>query len=164
MKIMNKGRILLVFLLIAGFAKATRAQQFEKSIFYKVMDTGDLAAIDAQIDIVKASSQKYKDGYEGALLMRKADKLAVPLQKLKYFKQGRIKFETALMADPDNTEYHFLRLAIQEHAPKIVKYHSDIEKDKAIVKKNFKDQPQSVQHAILDYCKNSKVLHAEDFQ
>lgn len=164
MKIVNKGSILLVFLLITGLVHTTRAQQFEKSSFYKVMDTGDLAAINAQIEIVKSSSQKYKDGYEGALLMRKADKLAVPLQKLKYFKQGRIKFETALMADPDNTEYHFLRLAIEEHAPKIVKYHSDIEMDKAIVKKNFKDQSQSVQHAILDYCKSSKVLHAEDLQ
>ena len=164
MKIINKRSIVLVFLLITGFARTVSAQQFEKSAFYKVMDTGDLTAINEQIEIVKASSQKYKDGYEGALLMRKADKLAVPLQKLKYFKQGRIKFETALMADPDNTEYHFLRLAIEEHAPKIVKYHSDIEKDKAIVKKNFKEQPQSVQRAILDYCKNSKVLRAEDFQ
>lgn len=164
MKIVNKGSIVIVFLLITGFARTVRAQQFEKSAFYRIMDTGDLTAIDAQIEIVRASSQKYKDGYEGALLMRKADKLGIPLQKLKYFKQGRIKFDTALRDDPDNTEYHFLRLAIQEHAPKIVKYHSDIEKDEAIIKKHFKNLPQSVQQAILDYCKNSKVLHAEDFQ
>jgi hypothetical protein len=67
------------------------------------------------------------------------------------------------MNEPENTEYHFLRLAIEEHAPKIVKYHNDIEADKAIVKKNFKELSPAVQHAILDYCKKSKVLHAEDF-
>ncbi|MEP6611260.1 MAG: hypothetical protein ABJA76_05230 [Mucilaginibacter sp.] len=163
MKIVYKWKTLFVFLLIVGFAKTTLAQQkFEKAEFYKVMDEGDLAAINNQIDVVQASSSPYKEGYEGALLMRKAGKVPVPAQKLKFFKAGRIKLETALLADNDNTEYHFLRLAIEEHAPKIVKYHFDIEKDKAIVLKNFKSLPQSVQKAIIDYCKNSKVLHAEE--
>ncbi|MEO6631080.1 MAG: hypothetical protein ABIN13_05135 [Mucilaginibacter sp.] len=163
MKIVYKWKTLFVFLLIVGFAKTILAQQkFEKAEFYKVMDEGDLAAINNQIDIVQASSSPYKEGYEGALLMRKAGKVPVPAQKLKFFKAGRIKLETALLADNDNTEYHFLRLAIEEHAPKIVKYHFDIEKDKAIVLKNFKSLPQSVQKAIIDYCKNSKVLHAEE--
>ena len=84
-------------------------------------------------------------------------------KKLDLFKAGRIKLETAMMADTENTEYHFLRLSIEEHSPKIVKYHSDIEKDKAIVQKNFKNLSPVVQKAILDYCKNSKVLHTEDF-
>lgn len=164
MKMIYKWKTLLVFLLVAGFVNTTSAQQqFEKAAFYKVMDSGDLDAINAQIDVVKASSNNNKEGYEGALLMRKAGKVSGPSKKLKYFKEGRIKLETALLTDADNTEYHFLRLAIEEHAPKIVKYHSDIEKDKAIVQKNFKNLPQSVQHAIIDYCKNSKVLHAEDF-
>ena len=164
MKMIYKRNVLLIFLLIAGFAKTTSAQQkFEKADFYKVMDEGDLTAINNQIEIVQSSSSANKEGYEGALLMRKAGKVSGPPQKLKFFKAGRIKLETAMLADADNTEYHFLRLAIEEHAPKIVKYHSDIEKDKAIVQRNFKSLPPSVQHAILDYCKNSKVLHAEDF-
>jgi len=86
-----------------------------------------------------------------------------PKDRLKFFKQGRIKLEIALLADNDNVEFHFLRLAIEEHAPKIVKYHSDIAKDKALVIKNFKNLSPAVQHAILDYCSNSKVLHKEDF-
>jgi hypothetical protein len=164
MKMNYKWKILFVFLLITGVAKTSIAQQkFEKAAFYAVMDSGNLDAINNQIEVVRASSSPNKEGYEGALLMRKAGKLSVPGQKLKFFKQGRIKLETALLADADNTEYHFLRLAIEEHAPKIVKYHNDIEKDKLIIQKNFKNLPQSVQHAIIDYCKNSKVLHAEEF-
>jgi hypothetical protein len=164
MKMIIKWKMLLVFLLIAGSAKTSPAQQkFEKAAFYTVMDSGDLDAINSQIEIVQASSSPNKEGYEGALLMRKAGKISKPAQKLKFFKQGRIKLETALLADADNTEFHFLRLAIEEHAPKIVKYHNDIEKDKLIIQKNFKSLPQSVQHAIIDYCKNSKVLHAEEF-
>jgi len=164
MNMIYKWKILFVFLLITGVAKTSIAQQkFEKAAFYTVMDSGNLDAINSQIELVRASSSPNKEGYEGALLMRKAGKLPVPAQKLKFFKQGRIKLETALLADADNTEYHFLRLAIEEHAPKIVKYHNDIEKDKLIVQKNFKNLPESVQHAIIDYCKNSKVLHAEEF-
>ncbi|MDB4919286.1 hypothetical protein [Mucilaginibacter sp.] len=164
MKMIYKWKMLLVFLLTVGFIKISAAQEkFEKAAFYTVMDSGDLDAINNQIEIVQASSSNNKEGYEGALLMRKADKMSTAGKKLKYFKAGRIKLETALLADSDNTEFHFLRLAIEEHAPKIVKYHNDIEKDKLIIRKNFKGLPKSVQHAIIDYCKKSKVLRAEDF-
>jgi hypothetical protein len=164
MKMINKWKILFVFLTCVGFVKTTLAQQkFERTAFYTVMASGNLDAINDQISIVEASSTPNKEGYEGALLMRKAGKMPTPKQKLKFFKEGRIKLETALLADNDNTEYHFLRLAIEEHAPKIVKYHNDINKDKFMIQKNFKSLPQSVQHAIIDYIKNSKVLHSEDF-
>ena len=152
--------IILAIVLFAGIVKAQ--QKFDKAAFYAVMSTGDLAAIDSQIEIVKASSTGNKEGYEGALLMRKAGKVSGPKKKLGFFKEGRIKLETAILAEQDNTELHFLRLAIEEHAPKIVKYHNDIEGDKAIIKKNFKNLPENIKHAILDYCKNSKVLHAEE--
>ncbi|ASU34583.1 hypothetical protein [Mucilaginibacter xinganensis] len=164
MKMNNKLVILTFFLLTCGFTKVVLAQQkFEKAVFYSVMASGDLESINNQIETVKVSSSPNKEGYEGALLMRKADKVSGAAKKLKYFKQGRIQLETALLSDNENTEYHFLRLAIEEHAPKIVKYHSDIQNDKLIIQKNFKSLPQSVQKAIIDYCKNSKVLHAEDF-
>ena len=148
----------------AGFVSTSTAQQkFDKAAFYNVMASGDLQAVDDQIAIVKGTSLNNKEGYEGALLMRKAGKVKGPKKKLGFFKEGRIKLETAILADKDNTEYRFLRLAIEEHAPKIVKYHDDIEKDKLLIQKNFKSLPLSVQQAITDYSKNSKVLHAEDF-
>jgi len=145
-------------------ANQSHAQQkFNKAAFYAVIDSSDVAAIDDELEIIKASSLTGKDGYEGVLLMRKAGKVSGAKKKLDLFKAGRIKLETAIIAEPDNTEFRFLRLAIEEHAPKIVKYHGDLDKDKAIIQKNFKTLPQSVQHAIISYAKKSKVLHAEDF-
>ena len=167
MKIIFKQRAIVVFIVLLisiGWVKTGNAQQkFDKKVFYEVMDSGDLSAVNDQIEVVKASSLNNKDGYEGALLMRKAGKVPLPKQKLKYFKEGRTKLETAILADNDNTEFHFLRLAIEENAPKIVKYRADIEKDKLIIQKDFKNLSPTVQHAIIDYCKKSKVLHAEDF-
>lgn len=154
----------LLLLITGGLVKGNaRPQKFEKAAFYEVMKSGDITAVDNELELIKDAPAKEREGYEGALLMKKAGLLKRPKQRLSFFKQGRIKLETALLADNDNAEFHFLRLAIEEHAPKIVRYHSDIEKDKAIVLKNFKGLSPAVQHAIVDYCQNSKVLHKEDF-
>ncbi|MBV8391303.1 MAG: hypothetical protein JO080_15970 [Mucilaginibacter sp.] len=153
----------LMLLLFASAKVNAHPQKFDKAEFYDIMKSGTLETVSNELDAVKAAPEKEREGYEGALLMKKAGLLKKAKERLAFFKQGRIKLETALLADPENTEFHFLRLAIEEHAPKIVKYHSDIEKDKAIVVKNFKSLPQAVRHAILDYCEKSKVLHKEDF-
>ena len=165
MRVNIKWKIVFVavFLFAAGFMQRSIAQEeFKKSAFYDTMASGDLSAVENQLTVIQASSIANKDGYEGAMLMRKAGLVKGAKKRLDLFKAGRIKLETAIAADNENTEFHFLRLAIEEHAPKIVKYHNDIDKDKAIVQKNFKSLSPSVQHAILDYSKKSKVLHAEE--
>jgi len=160
---LKSGFISVILLLFISVKINAHPQKFEKAEFYEVMKSGTLETITNELEAVKVAPEKERDGYEGALLMKKAGLLKKAKDRLASFKQGRIKLETALLADPENTEFHFLRLAIEEHAPRIVKYHSDIEKDKAIVIKNFKSQSPAVRHAILDYCENSKVLHKEDF-
>jgi len=161
-------KIVLIFslLLLPGLMQRSIAQQrlrFDKEAFYNVMSNGDVNAINDELVVVTGYATTNKEGYEGALLLKKASLISGPRKKLDLFKAGRIKLETAILNNPDNVENHFLRLAIEEHAPKIVKYHADIEADKAIVKREFKNLSPVVQHAILDYCKNSKVLHTEDF-
>lgn len=137
-------------------------QKFDKSAFYAVMASGSLEEINNELEVVTSSSASEKEGYEGALLMRKAGLVARPAEKLKLFKAGRIKLETALLNDNSNTEFHFLRFAIQEHAPKIVKYRAGLETDKQFILKSYKNLSPTVQHAIMDYTKNSKILHAQD--
>jgi len=154
----------LSFLIGFGFQNPSSAeQQFDTSAYYTILASEDTNAINNElINIEKETSLNNKEGYKGALLMKKAG-LVVPAKgKLKLFKEGRIKFETALRADSNNTELHFLRLTIQENAPKIVKYHGDLNNDKLFIQKNYKGLSPVVQHAILNYCKKSKVLHKED--
>ncbi|GAC1594260.1 MAG: hypothetical protein NVS3B8_07890 [Chitinophagaceae bacterium] len=119
--------------------------------------------INNELAIVRAASINEKGAYEGALLMRKAGLLKKPEEKLKAFKSGRIKLETAILDNNDNGEYRFLRLTIQEHAPRIVKYYKELEKDSQYIQKVFKNLSPAVQKAILDYSKTSKTLRQEDF-
>jgi len=139
------------------------SSKFDKAAFYAIIKSGDKEEIDNELTIVTTSTIPEKEAYEGFLLMRKAGITGKPAEKLRLFKQGRIKLETALMNDSENAEYHFLRLIIEEKAPKIVKYHNDLEADKQIVQKAYKSLSPVVQQAIMDYSKNSKILHEQDF-
>jgi hypothetical protein len=157
--------VILLFVFSISIAKSERPlQTFDKATFYAILKSGKIDDINQELLLLASSSFGEKDGYEGALLMRKGGLLKVPGEKLKSFKKGRILLETALANDNSNGEYHFLRLIIQEHAPKIVKYSANLETDKEHVKKSYKNLSPIVQQAILDYSKSSQIIHPQDFQ
>lgn len=91
--------------------------------------------------------------------MRKAGLLARPKEKLATFKSGYIKMESSMAKDSGNIEYHFLRLMIQEHVPKVVHYDKDRQKDSQDIIRSFSTLSPVLQKAILNYCPHSKLLH-----
>ncbi len=154
----------LFFILSGAIAESKNLiQNFDREAFYMVMASGKMEDINEELTLLNSATINEKEAYLGALLMRKAGIVKIPKEKLKFFKKGRIKLETALLKDSSNGEYHFLRLAIQEHAPEIVKYRTEIETDKQYIKRSFKNLSSAVQQAIIDYSKNSKILHPQDF-
>ena len=143
------------FTLVQG---KSQDKSFDRSTFYKVIKSGNADEIDAQIKIVKGSLIPEKEAYEGTLLMKRSDLLAKAKDKLSMFRSGRSKLELSISKDNDNTEYRFLRLIIQEHAPKAVKYRNELEEDSRLIQKNFKNLSSFLQQLITDYSKNSRVL------
>lgn len=160
---MKIGLIFISFVLfsIVGHA-AGKWQGFDKAGYYTVMASGNITAVDSVLSILQQVSLKEKEGYEGALLMRKAGLLRRPKEKLSVFRSGARKLEMALAKDSSNGEYHFLRLIIQENAPGVVHYNKAVEKDRQFVYRSFKFLPAVVQKAILDYSKHSKTLRAKE--
>ena len=158
--------IFAFFLILSGISVQGRQiqQTFDKSSFYIAMASENVKDINVQLSIVAAASIPEKEAYKGALLMKKAGLLKKAADKLKSFKAGYILLESALKKDNTNAEYHFLRLTIQEHAPRTVKYYKDLEKDSLYVQNTFKNLSPVVQKAIIDYSKNSKILRSENFQ
>ena len=136
---------------------------FDLSIFYKAIAGNDANELNAVLTDLKESSVAGKEAYEGALLMKKAGLLSKAKEKLKVFKQGREKLEAAIERYPNNYEYRFLRLIIQENVPKIVKYKSNIKDDSMLIRTSFKKLPPVVQQAVRDYSKKSKTLAPADF-
>ena len=150
---------LLVFLSVLTVQANSQKAGFDKSAFYSAMAANNLDAINNQLNIVKLATISEKEAYEGALFMKKAGLVTKAKEKLSLFRAGRLKLEASIKKDNGNTEFNFLRLIIQEHAPKIVEYRNDIENDIAVIRSNYKTLPQVVQQAINDYSKNSKVLN-----
>jgi|SRR6185437_12492755 len=146
------------FFLCTLFSLSTFAQKFDKAAFYQVMEVNDSLKINQQLNLLQNSSIKEKQAYEGALLLKKAGVVANKRNKLNTFKLGKHKLEGALEKDSSNTEYHFLRLMIQENAPKILGYHASLEKDNIYIRKNYKTLNAVLQQAILEYSKQSKTL------
>ncbi len=148
----------LLFILCLGSVQGKAQKGFDRSAFYSVLATGNATEIDAQLSIVDGSSIIEKEAYSGTLLMKKAELAAKAKDKLKFFKSGRSKLEASISKDNDNTEYRFLRLIIQEHAPKVVKYRNEVEEDSKLIRSNFKSLSKSLQDVIIDYSKKSKAL------
>ena len=160
--------VLFVLLLAAVGIKNTNAgslpQDFDKASYYKILKSGTTKEIDNELSKIDASMLVEKEAFKGALLMRKAGLVDVPKKKLDYFKSGRIKLETVLRDDSTNAEYRFLRLIIQEHAPKVVKYSGQTQGDAAFIKKNYKTLSPDIQKIVIDYSQTSKSLKPQDFQ
>lgn len=157
--------IFTVLIIIAGISiQANKLHgSFDKKAFYAIVRAGNLDKINAQINTVKAASIPEKEAYEGTLLMKKAGLVSSPIKKLNNFKDGATKLEAAIKKESDNTEYYFLRLIIQEHAPKIVNYSDNIKNDCQYIRANFKKLSPEVQQAVIDYSKTSKNLTAGSF-
>jgi hypothetical protein len=155
-----RSKVFFSFLFLLGsFIGQGKSQQgFDKAAFYAAMSSENVDLINTQIAAVKGSSVPEKEAYEGALLMKKAGLNKAAKEKLKLFKSGRSKLESSITKDNNNTEYRFLRLIIQEHAPKVVKYRNEVEQDSRLIRTNFKQLPQYLQQVIIDYSKTSKVL------
>ncbi len=155
----------LFFPVIFQISEAKSAvEQFDKVEYYRIVKSGNISEVEDEIQLVQASASNTKDAFTGTLLMKKAGLLKVPKQKLSAFKSGRIKFETSYRADTSNVEFHFLRLIIQEHAPKVVKYSSNIADDAAFIKKNYKNLSSEVRNILIDYSQTSKALKPQDFE
>ena len=162
-KILHRIILFLMFLILPAVYMHANAQQFDKASYYEVMRNGSIEAIDQQSMILLASSDENKDAYTGALLMKKAGLIKGASKKLNVFKEGSKKLEARIEKENKNAELRFLRLMIQEHAPGILNYRSDINADARIVHNSFKNFPPAVQAAVLDYRKQSNTLQQLNF-
>jgi hypothetical protein len=129
--------------------------------FYKAMEENDKDQVNAELKELQTAPVEIQDAFTGALLMKKAGFNAPPAIKLRLFKSGRKMLEAAIKDNPENTEFRFLRLIIQEHAPGVLGYKNDIGKDSEFIQKSYKSLPDELQQIMVSYSKKSKFLKLE---
>jgi hypothetical protein len=130
----------------------------DRAAYYKALESQNKALIDEQISELNATTSNGKDAFLGTMIMRKAGIGGTPSAKLKLFRHGHKLLEDAIAREPNNVEYRFLRLVIQENAPGILGYKNNKQTDSEIIRNSYYSLPDDLQKTIADYNKKSKVL------
>jgi hypothetical protein len=134
-----------------------------KDEFYKAFSGKSEADIDktmARLEQEKSSS--LVQAYLGALYMKKSGFVKGAKAKIKMFKKGAGLLEEEIAKKTDNTEYRFLRLAIQENAPKILKYNKDLNTDKRAIMEGYKTLDPDMKKIIKNYAASSEIIKIND--
>lgn len=132
---------------------------FSKTDFFTVLSEGTLIEIQALEKKIATSKQDVtQQAYLGTIQMKLSEFGKTPGDKLKQFKAGKALLETSIQAQPNNAELRFLRIIIQENAPKMLKYNNEISEDAAFIKKNYNHLPKEVKTAVSNYSKKSTHL------
>jgi len=133
------------------------------STFYDALYSDSLETVEQALEQLEKEKQTATVvAYKGGLTMKKSNYLKSAAKKIETFKAGHKLLEASIKTDPNNTEYRFIRLTIQEHAPKILKYNKNITEDKALILKGYKKMPSKTRAYVLDYAKQSNILSAKE--
>lgn len=155
-------KILSVCFLILSFSSFAA---IDRKSFYAAMSGDDLSAITSvkkQLNAAAESSDK--KALLGALLMKESQFEKTPKLKLEKFNQGKTALEAEIKKQSSNTEYRFLRLLIQENAPKVLKYNSNISSDASFIVSNISKTNSTLKTTIMEYAKTSKSLQEAGYK
>jgi len=147
--------LLLAVRLSAG---AVSDAGFDILAFYRALSRQNLELVDGQLKKLATARLPQKEAYEGVALMTKSRLTPDKAQQVELFRNGRVKLENMISKDPDNPEYRFLRILIQENVPVNFPYRSNLQEDAHFVMDNFARLPREVKFVVRAYSKDSPTL------
>lgn len=111
----------------------------------------------------KEETGAVQTAYHGAALMVRASQVMPAGRKLKLFKEGRNLIEKAMAMDPENVEVRFLRMTVQENAPKILGYNDRIANDKHFILEHFPTlKDAGLRQMIRNHAESSAIYSDEE--
>lgn len=157
MKSLWIGFFILFFLLPIGLKEA-------RELYPMAMDDAEVAdSLYKKLTTINLENNATLYGYKGAAYTLKAKHAKVIKDKKTYFKEGVAMIESAIALHPENVELRFVRLSVQENAPKIVNYREDLESDKSFILKNYPQiKDPTIKELIKKYSKDSKVFSEKE--
>jgi len=136
--------ILLIFNLIGN--NEPSIYEVRKIYFEKVNTKEGVELLQSTLEKLPNS---YKiNGYRAGCQMVSSKYQSSPMKKLSVFKEGKQNLELIIKEQPEDMELRLIRLSIQENAPGIVNYNSNIDSDTDLLKneKNTISDSNLIQH------------------
>ena len=149
-------------LLIVFFLSASPTYGSDRNAVYSALKGSSIELLNEAVDsLLKTDTSSINNGYLGALYMKRSLFIHSVKQKMDSFKMGKELLETEITKSPNNVEFRFLRLIIQENAPPIVKYNKNIKEDGEFIYNNFGKIDKALQDEIIRFSAHSLHLEKE---
>lgn len=131
----------------------------EKTAFYKILSSSKEEMIVNYRKKLAVNLTSYDaKAYHASLIMKEAKFAISPFTKLERFNKGKELLESVIALNKNNTEYRFLRLMVQENAPSMLGYDTNIKQDSQHIKTGFSQLSETIQTVVLNYSKTSNNL------
>ncbi len=126
-------------------------------------DQSKVMAFSEQLSKVSKSDNVALIAYKGASITLVARHAKTIKEKKSRFIEGAKLIEYAIEKEPNAVEPRFVRLGIQENAPKILKYRDNIPEDKELILKQFKYiASKDLKNHVKDYILQSNLFTTEE--
>src|SRR5690554_2513105 len=152
--------LLIAFCLISSFASSQNLESIREQYPQAINDVALTTRLyDALSDVSETDAVLL--AYKGAVATLMANFAKRVKDKKAYFTEGAQLIEEAVKAASQDIEIRYIRLSVQENAPKFLKYNDSIEADKAFVLSHLPEvESSSLKTEITSYIKNSTTFQA----
>jgi hypothetical protein len=157
-------RFLFFFIAIYCLNNTTPDLKVIRSAYKEAaQDQTKVQAFSDQLASVTKSDDVALIAYKGASITLVARQAETIKEKKDGFIEGVELIEFAIEKEPNAIEPRFVRLGIQENAPKILKYRDDIPEDKELILKQYKYiSSKDLKNHVKDYILQSKLFTTEE--
>lgn len=133
-------------------------ENLNRNEFYRVFSGSDSVLMGHWVQKLEQKTGADTKAFAGALKMKYSQFLNSPSKKLSLFKEGKMLLEAAIKENPLVPEYRFLRIAIQERAPSVVRYKQYVEEDFRMLKDHKNNLKKETINAIRDYAEKFETI------
>lgn len=148
----------ILFLFVTTLSLQVTAQLDRKAI-YTALASDSKEIVQKQLDGIRNMKESSEvKAFRGALEMKAAQFEKTAKDKLNLFNAGKKVLESEIKSNDGNVEYRFLRLLIQENAPKQLKYNGNVEEDVTAIITGYSKLKESTKNAVESYAKKSASL------
>jgi|GEM_PF-2280348 len=137
---MKKGLLTgIVVILVNVLFGQTNAAPIYQIYYLKARTNPEIAAF-YQYCKQHATANPLDKGYLGTATAMYAACAENVIEKFSFFNEGTSLLDQAVNQDPTNPEIRFLRLSVQEKAPRMLNYNNNLEQDAQVIYQAFQQK------------------------
>lgn len=155
----SRVRIVLYLFFLGTVLISATAVSLDRQSYYSAISVDDEAVLKKERDkLMKLSDSDDKRAFLATIIMKESQFMPTVMGKWDKFNLGKNALEKEIKTNPNNAEFRFLRLLIQENAPKIVRYSGQVSQDAQFIAKNLSSLHAVTKKTIQSYAKKSPAL------